>query len=64
MAWQHEKKDATEAMRGFADDVFRAAMEEAKVEGWRIWLIYQAVHFCGRPAFYGTDDTLFREAAP
>ena len=64
VAWQHEKKDAMEAMRGFADDVFRAAMEEAKVMGWRIWLICQAVRFGGRSAFYGTDDILFRDAAP
>lgn len=64
VAWQHEEKDATEEMRGFADDVFRAAMEEAKVKSWRIWLIYQAVHFGGKSAFYGTDDTLFRDAAP
>ena len=64
VAWQHDKRDATEEMRGFADDVFRVAMEEANVKGWRIWLIYQAVHFGGKTAFYGTEDSLFRDAAP
>ena len=65
VAWQHEnKEDISEETRGFADDVFRAAMKEAKVEGWRIWVIYQAVHLGGRSAFYGTDDTLFRDATP
>lgn len=64
VAWQHEKKDATKEMRSFADDVFRAAMQEAKVKGWRVWLIYQAVRFGGKAAFYGTDDTLFRDVAP
>ena len=64
VAWQHEKKDATEEMRGFADDVFRAAMQVAKVKGRQVWLIYQAVHFGGKRAFYGRDETLFHDVAP
>lgn len=67
VAWQHEKiekSDLTEEMRGFADDVFRAAMRTAKVRSWRAWLIYEAVHRGGRKAFYGEDDTLFRDPMP
>ena len=64
VAWQDQRTEATEEMRGFADDVFRAAMKEAKVDGWRIWLIYQAVHRGGKKAFFRTDDSLFHEPAP
>ena len=64
VAWQHEGKGPTEQMRRFADDVFRAAMEEAKVDGWRAWLAYQAVHLGGTKAFYRRDSTLFHDPAP
>ncbi|MDD9994161.1 MAG: DUF1353 domain-containing protein [Dehalococcoidia bacterium] len=64
VAWQDERMEKpTEEMRSFADDVFRAAMKVAKVDGWRIWLIYQAVHLCGKKAFYGRDGTLFHGPA-
>ena len=50
-AWQLERlPQPTEQQRHFADEVFLAAMREAKV-GWKMWVMLLAVHFCGGFSF-------------
>ena len=51
VAWQVEEIKPTDEMRQFADDVFRAGMQKAKVGALKRWAIYQAVRLGGRGTF-------------
>ena len=62
VAWQFEGREPADRMKRFADDVFLAAMKEAKVGWFKRWLIYGAVRLGGGSAFRGTDDRLFVDA--
>ena len=59
VAWQVENRQPTNQMRTFADDVFRAGLDQAKVRGLTGWLIYQAVANFGESAFFGREDRIF-----
>lgn len=62
VAWQFEQRKPADRMKQFADDVFLAALKEAKVGRFRRWVMYGAVRFCGGGAFRGSDDRLFVDA--
>ena len=64
VAWQVEGKDPTERMREFADDVFRASMEEACVGPVRRWVMYRAVRGFGKRAFHRSEGPGAIFAAP